>query len=398
MAQLLKIVFYAINGTGLGHITRLNTIATDAAWLCRQLDIEPRFEFLTTSDAPSVVSDFPVTKLPSKTTIKALGLPVKTSTAKIKAQIINMLNGANADCLVLDTNPKGAYSEFSFLRGLVKNTVFIDRARKREGIDPITQKHIALYDRVICPESAPEQASLLFHPNLDFVGKITGFKPEQALTQSTVRNYFGMRGNQSLVYLSSGGGGDPMSEQALTQWLQALRQSDPNALIVIGYGPLYQAAMHYADRNVIPYTRTDISRYFAGFDYAVSAAGYNTFEELKAAGVPTLFYSLSKGFDDQQARIHAAMQQGLCLLADEQTPRLQALQQLSRQHGAIAAKLQRQPLEAGSILAAQNLVMTACSKKRDALSAANMAEVVQRLMAQRTQCHQQLRDGPRPAA
>lgn len=386
----LKLLFYAINGTGLGHITRLNNVATDAAWLCQQVGIQPRFEFLTTSDAPAVVRDFPVTKLPSRTTVKALGLPVKATTAKIKAQIISMINGMNADALILDTNPKGAYSEFSFIRGLARKTIFIDRARKRASIDSATQQHIALYDQVLCPEASVQQASDLFHPNLQFIGKIHGFKPEVALSYQEVRQYFGAKPGQPLVYLSSGGGGDPLSEQALKQWLTAIRATEPHALVVVGYGPLYRGEMMYADRQVIPYTGTDINHYFAGFDYAVSAAGYNSFEELKAAQIPTLFYPLAKGFDDQAARIAAAASEHLCVLADLEHPH-QGLQQLHNHKLRIAENLAQQPLAIGSLKAALHIVNTALQRKRHAPDWQQLSTAVEQRIAERNQRVQQLR-------
>ena len=42
-----------------------------------------------------------------------------------------------------------------------------------------------------------------------------------------------------------------------------------------------------------------MSRYFAAFDIAVAAAGYNAFHELIAFGVPTLFVPMSRDTDDQ---------------------------------------------------------------------------------------------------
>jgi UDP-N-acetylglucosamine--N-acetylmuramyl-(pentapeptide) pyrophosphoryl-undecaprenol N-acetylglucosamine transferase len=55
----------------------------------------------------------------------------------------------------------------------------------------------------------------------------------------------------------------------------------------------------------------------AAFDAAISAAGYNSANELLHHGVPTIFLPVEKGVDDQQARAAriAAAGAGL-LLAD----------------------------------------------------------------------------------
>ena len=49
-----------------------------------------------------------------------------------------------------------------------------------------------------------------------------------------------------------------------------------------------------------------MSRYFAAFDGAVAAAGYNAFHELIALGVPALFVPMPRDTDDQPARARCA--------------------------------------------------------------------------------------------
>jgi hypothetical protein len=50
-----------------------------------------------------------------------------------------------------------------------------------------------------------------------------------------------------------------------------------------------------------------MSRYYAAFDLAVAAAGYNAYHELLRLGVPTLFVPIARETDDQAARArHAA--------------------------------------------------------------------------------------------
>lgn len=316
MTRKITIVFYAINGTGLGHISRLNNIAVDAKYLCSKLNITPNFEFITTSDSPSLVREFLVTKYPSKTTINELNLPLRKTTAKIKTQIINQVSSLNPDCLVLDTNPKGSYGEYLVLRDLVGSSVFIDRARKACTIDSATKKYIKLYDSVVVPETVGQLSSFPFHPNISHCGKIHGYKPEKSYSRDEVRNIFGAnQGN--LVYISSGGGGDPLSESILSDLIKQAIEADKTAKFVIGYGPLYQGDLCYSNPRVIPYTSNHVSRYFKGFDYAISAGGYNTFEELRAAKCPTLFYSLNKGMDNQEERIRKASTRGRCFYSSD---------------------------------------------------------------------------------
>jgi hypothetical protein len=59
-----------------------------------------------------------------------------------------------------------------------------------------------------------------------------------------------------------------------------------------------------------------MSRYFAAFDAAVAAAGYNAFHELIALGVPTLFVPMRRETDDQPARARYAASRGIGLGVD----------------------------------------------------------------------------------
>jgi UDP-N-acetylglucosamine:LPS N-acetylglucosamine transferase len=54
-----------------------------------------------------------------------------------------------------------------------------------------------------------------------------------------------------------------------------------------------------------------ISRYFAAFDFSVSAAGYNTFHEVIAQGLPTIFVpNRHPSMDGQGARAEFAQDHG----------------------------------------------------------------------------------------
>ena len=359
--EKLSIIFYAINGTGLGHISRLNNIAVDAAYLCKELGLVPNFEFITTSDSPGLVGDFLVTKYPSKTTINELSLPFKKTSAKIKAQIISHINGFNPDCLVLDTNPKGSYGEFPLLREFSKSTVFIDRARKAESITTSTKKHIKLFDALIIPENKEQEASFLFHPNATHCGKVHGYKPEKSFNRSYVRKLFGVN-NQNLIYISSGGGGDLKSEEQLKHIISSTLEADKTAKIVVGYGSFYKGEICYSDPRVIPFTSNGVSKYFQGFDYAVSAAGYNTFEELKASQCPSLFYSLEKGLDDQDLRIKESSSLGLCGYAQSKLT-VQNIIEFRLSINSIRKNLSQLKFEHGSAYAAACLIKTTLSKR-----------------------------------
>ena len=69
-----------------------------------------------------------------------------------------------------------------------------------------------------------------------------------------------------------------------------------------------------------------ISRYFAAFDGAVAAPGYNAFHELVLFGVPSVFVPIERETDDQAARARHAERIGVGLAATGPAdPRLELL-------------------------------------------------------------------------
>lgn len=78
---------------------------------------------------------------------------------------------------------------------------------------------------------------------------------------------------------------------------------------LVGYGPLYRGEMCYRP-NVIPLREVQVNRFFSGIDYAISASGYNTYQELLCAGVPTLFYATARGWDQQDRRLEEGLKAG----------------------------------------------------------------------------------------
>jgi hypothetical protein len=81
-----------------------------------------------------------------------------------------------------------------------------------------------------------------------------------------------------------------------------------------------------------------ISRYYAAFDAAVSAAGYNAFHELIRFGVPSVFVPMRRETDDQAARARYADRSGVGVAVEgpgdpELERRLEALLDPDRRRG-----------------------------------------------------------------
>ncbi len=307
----MRVVFYGINGQGLGHITRLSNIAGVLKELVNSLDMRAEFSFLTTSEASHIISDFPVYKIPSVKVFDNPNYRMRDYITQSRFFISNLFAAIRPDVVVMDTAPVGSFGEFNLIRDFCTTRVFINRhSAISEDLQNPRLNALSMYDLVLTPDHPDNHAKYCFPDTIKtsvFTDVIHGFRQDLALDKKAVRRYFNVGEGQKLVYISAGGGGDIGAEEQIDILYQALKHRDDITLLV-GYGPLYRGKIIYNDQ-IIPYTGDNIRQFFLGVDAAICAAGYNTFEELLAAGIPTLFYSQVKHMDKQDLRIKEGQSQ-----------------------------------------------------------------------------------------
>ncbi len=316
MRTPLRVVFYAVNGTGVGHLVRLLAIAR---WMRRYgavLGTPLEAWFLTSSEADAIVfaEGFAAFKIPSKTIVAEAGLDRRAYLALAKQWVWHTLGLLRPDILVVDTFPRGSFGELLSALDLCKHRVFIHRPVKKDVAElPDFRAMLPLYDAIVVPEHDAE----LFLPDavlgrVAHVGPVLSRERCEMLSRDEARLRLGIADEQRCVYVSAGGGGDQGAESHLHDVVSALRV-DPSLSIVVGAGPLYRG------RPVVGATTLsgNAADYMNAFDVAVCASGYNTFGELMFAGVPSVFLPQEKRADDQVARAQRACDAGAaCILED----------------------------------------------------------------------------------
>ncbi|MEO0898283.1 MAG: hypothetical protein AAFY71_17860 [Bacteroidota bacterium] len=302
----LKMLFYGINGTGLGHISRLLNIAEASEELLLALQIRPEIYFLTTSEAPWVSSQYPTYKIPSKTIVSGSHSDNKTYISHAHFFVSNLTALFRPDILIMDTMPQGSFGEMTSMIPFCKQKVFINRHKNADvSQDEIHQRHLALYDLVLTPDQLASSASYSLPQKIAdknvFTGFIHGYYPEKVLDRASTREALGVTADEKLIYISAGGGGDKHAVHDLDVLVKGVL-AHTQAKILVGYGPLFKGKKIYHPR-VIPFTDYEVRDYFPALDAAISAGGYNSFHELTAAAIPTLFFAQQKGMDVQERRI-----------------------------------------------------------------------------------------------
>ncbi|MGO9059317.1 MAG: glycosyltransferase [Candidatus Binataceae bacterium] len=178
------------------------------------------------------------------------------------------------------------------------------------------QAMLPLYDLVLVPDQ--EGVTGLPFGKTDpgrirWVGPIMSRERVELLERWDARERLGAPPQRFVLYVSAGSGSDPNSQELLLSICTAVLDI-PDVHIVIGGGPLYFGSLLQGPR--ITWLNGPSAELMLGFDAAICTAGYNSFNELQFAGVPTAWIRQTKTANDQWARVRRAVQSGTAIVLD----------------------------------------------------------------------------------
>ena len=320
MKKPLRIVNYAINGVGAGHVTRLIAVSR---WLCRhakRLEVEAEIFFITSSEAGALLfaERFPAFKLPSRTVVAEAGLDETRFLALARPWVCQTLRALEPDLLLVDTFPQGYFEELAPILIEGPKTAFIYRPLKEihAGL-PKFQNALSHYNLILVPEyeqNEPVLAPPAVRDQVRYIGPMMVRERAEILSRDEARKVLGIANDRLAIYISAGGGGDANAEGLIESAYKAL-SGTPGLHLVIGAGPLYRGKCIYGD-HLTWLAQGNAAEFMAAFDIAVSAAGYNSFNELMHFGVPAVFRPQEKWADDQKARAERAVSAGAAVVLD----------------------------------------------------------------------------------
>lgn len=159
----LTTVAYAVNGSGLGHLTRVLAILRWMKRLALLSGVSLEAYVLTSSEAPGLAHEegFAAFKIPSKTAIRKAGLPKDDYLRLARQWVWHSLGLIKPDLLLVDTFPGGSFGELINALDIPGARVFINRAVKEEFARAAgVEKLLSLYDRILIPvePAAPQRA------------------------------------------------------------------------------------------------------------------------------------------------------------------------------------------------------------------------------------------------
>lgn len=300
-ASPLRVLFYTVNGKGLGHLMRALAIARQM----RRLAPETRFLFVTSCEDPAVLwrEGFHYVKTLAPEAVEAHGRGLERHRAMAEQFMRATFEGFQPHILVVDSFAYGSVGELKpFLAGpwrrvLVSNLFLLQRdvTRYRESVGH--------YDLVVFPFLAQEARG---HPALAdlpsptiFAGPIAGVRPEDLMPRARARATLGLPAEGPIVLIAAGGGGGESVAPVLARATAALPLM-PDLGFALLEPPLARDLPAIAwGPNVRIVRRVPIAPCLAAFDAAVTTAGMNSAAEMMTAGLPMVWTPLGPPSVDQ---------------------------------------------------------------------------------------------------
>jgi UDP:flavonoid glycosyltransferase YjiC (YdhE family) len=294
-----RFLFYAVNGLGLGHVTRLVAIAREL----RKLIPGAEIVFLTSSEAEDVLyrEGFAAIKVPSKTMRIEGSLRPGSYARLLHTVTLNAVAALRPHVLVVDTFPAGAIQELLPVLRWDSRKVFVFRAQRAESASSERmQSVLPLYDLCLVPhEKGTETVPVPEGLRTVWTGPILIRTRDEARTRAEARAGLSLPEEGPVLYVSFGGGGDAEARRAYDAVMQGLEGLPVH--LALAEAPLLRSR-GLAREGVTWVRHYPMAEMLPAFDGAIAAAGYNTVHELLHHGVPAAFHPFERQVDDQEAR------------------------------------------------------------------------------------------------
>lgn len=290
-----RVLFLTSNGAGMGHLTRLLAIAR----ACDPTKIEPFFLSLSQGVPVVAAQGFAYEYVASSGAMRMAPAAWNDYFIHRLETVIASVNPAG---IVFDgTVPYTGLIEVLQKHDLYK--VWVRRAMWKEGTSAKSLSRDKYFDLVIEPGEYAAQydrGPTKDRVQVDRVNPITLLRPDEVLSRESARAELGMDANAHTVLLTLGAGNINSIEDVQEAVIDNIAKRSTGWQVYVTKPPIAESTGK-SSLNVL--STYPLARIAAAFDFAVSAAGYNSFHEWMSMGIPTLWVpNESTSVDDQVAR------------------------------------------------------------------------------------------------
>jgi UDP-N-acetylglucosamine--N-acetylmuramyl-(pentapeptide) pyrophosphoryl-undecaprenol N-acetylglucosamine transferase len=297
-------LFHAVNGIGLGHVSRLAAIAL--AIRRRNPSLALLFAVEGNSHGLLEAVKLPHISFPSKSGFYCddesswPGSQGERLTRSIAASIVDT---TSPELIVFDCFPNP-----SLVAAASANKIpFAVCLRKFKDMDGYFQRLGSVLQEasiLVIPHTSSEvNVPAEFSAKSTFVGSIVRPMPK-------ILDRLGQSDHQRRIVISGGGGGYAGTVLFYNLALEAIarcREIDPKVSGLLVTGPLFQEwnqLKPVSGVQIIPFDPF-ITSLFAGSSLVICQGGYNTLAEVTALGVPVICMPAERKFDNQYERAKA---------------------------------------------------------------------------------------------
>lgn len=308
-----RVFFVTSNGAGMGHLTRLLAIAKKVPG-----DIEP--VFVSFSLAVPVVAGFgfPFVYIASK---NETGLPSSDWNKYCARRLSMEIELYSPDAIIFDgTWPYRGLLDAAKDAGVA--LVWSRRSMWKQGVKDNALGNASHFDSVIQPgEFAHEADRGVARDATDGhrVDPLTVMSRSEVLPRDQARERLGIATDSRAALVTLGAGTLNNLNVTTREVVESIKKLAPGWQIFLTKNPIAAGVSLFDGvRSIEEYPLVEYSE---AFDFAVSAAGYNSFHEWMATCLPTVWLpNLETQTDDQEARAQYAEDIGVGLNLPEPTP------------------------------------------------------------------------------
>lgn len=308
-AKPIRVIFLTSNGVGMGHLTRMLAVARRCSPA-----IQPVFQ--TMSQAMSVVKTFGYLAeyIPFHSYLRA---DERIWNHHLRRHLNEVLTFYDANLLIFDGN-----MAYEGLVGALEDNPRVHGVWCRRGMwRPGTSSEIGLeregaFHMIVEPgEIATEEGVGLttrYRDRARLVDPIRLLDGDEFLDRDAARAELGLEAEGEAVLLQMGAGNN-VDHGEVRELLMERLVARPGTQVAAAEWLISNDDLRLPE-GVTVLRRYPLARHLRAFDFVISAAGYNSFHELIALGMPTVFVpNENPMMDEQVSRADYAERQGLAL-------------------------------------------------------------------------------------
>ena len=295
------IVLFPTNGVGFGHFTRMYAVAR----ALRKADPSLEIVFFTPMPTLHILysEEFPTYHLAGR--YKHANMSATQWNGLVEDMLHMVFDMHRPKWFMFD----GAFPYRGMLNAIASQP-HMDKWWMRRGSlkknKSIPVDSESFFDGIIIPSEGENKPST---PDHHVVAPIKAIEIEEAWDRSFARSRLSVPNDAKVVYVQLGAGVINQIEGVLQQVLEGLLAHD-DVHVVLGESMLGKrlSFTHARLRVIRDYPN---ALYAHAFDASVQAGGYNSYQEMRMFGVPTLFIpNTETGMDDQVVRCKESEKEG----------------------------------------------------------------------------------------